>query len=262
MKTFLKKIIGRTNFRKIKRLVKNVPFSESDLILDYFETNSRNGIMFDVGVHWGESFIDYAENNWKIIGFEPDSENISHIPAYSNFKLYQNAVSDEDDLEVNLFKSEESSGISSLIPFHHKHKIAGTVKTITLTTAIDKEKITNLDFLKIDIEGYDFFALKGFPFNKLKPEIILCEFEDIKTMRLGYDYKDMGNFLINKGYRVWLSEWSPVIKYGTCHSWLDIRSYYTELSNENGWGNFIAVTEDNARNFERVLQKYLTTISK
>jgi FkbM family methyltransferase len=256
MKEFIKKLIGRKGIKKLKTLLFKSAFAESDLIFLYFKNRKKNGVMMDVGVHFGESFIDYAEMGWKIIGFEPDQNNLKKMLNHPNLILYKNAVSDTDGMDVTLYASNESSGISSLTPFNKGHYAAAMVTTITLTTAMQQQGITEVDFLKIDIEGYDLFALKGFPFGKVMPEIIICEFEDAKTASLGYTYKDMGNFLLEKGYKVWLSEWQPLERYGKGHTWLDVRPYYTELINPGGWGNFIAVNPVVSEQFESTLIQY------
>ena len=257
MRKFLKKILGQKGISILKALFWKKIFSEADIILAYFKKRKEIGTMFDVGVHFGESFISYAKMNWQIVGFEPNPECRQALPAFSNFKLYANAVSNVDDLDVLLYTNKESTGITSLIPFHKDHVATNTVKTITLRTVVNELDIKRLDFLKIDIEGYDFFALKGFPFEKIKPRIILCEFEDFKTMKLGYTFKDLGDFLIANGYKVWISEWYPIVKYGVQHKWREIRSYDGVLKDPKGWGNFIAVGDEDSMEFDFFLKSFL-----
>lgn len=50
-----------------------------------------------------------------------------------------------------------------MIPFHESHKEVGTIDTITLSKYIEKKEIKEIDFLKIDTEGYDLFVLQGLP---------------------------------------------------------------------------------------------------
>jgi FkbM family methyltransferase len=258
---FIKNIIGQDNFKKIKHLIrggKMEMFDEISLIEHYFIKKKRNsGLMVDVGVNFGQSFLPFAKKGWKVIGFEANPTIAKQIPHHKNFKLYENAVSDSDGQEVTLYASEESEGIGSLLAFTKGHQAAAVVKTITLATVVELEKISSIDFLKIDIEGYDLIALKGFPFDKISPEIIVCEFEDSKTTLLGYDYKDMGNFLLDKGYKVWLSEWHPIVKYGGDHQWLNLRPYYAELVDPKATGNFIAVRPESAEIFDEAIKSYI-----
>ena len=90
------------------------------------------------------------------------------------------------------------------------------------------------------------------------PKIILCEFEDSKTVDLGYNYEEMGDLLLSKGYEVLLCEWAPIVKYGTIHTFNEIKRYPTKLSNSKAWGNFIAILPAYYDEFVDVLGKILT----
>ncbi len=263
LKQFIFNLLGRRNTKNLYyKLARKKPyFSEADLIIDYFYAHPRRGVMLDVGVHYGESCLPYSELGWQIVGFEPDPENRKKIPLIPNLKLYEDAVSNQDGELVTFYASEESSGISSLSSFHASHRAVAQVKTTTLKTVIEKENIQRVDFLKIDIEGHDLFALKGFPFAKLQPEVILCEFEDYKTVPVGYTHRDLGDFLMEKGYAVYLSEWKPIIKYGTSHEWISLLPYPIRLKDARGWGNYIAVKMEMKKQFEQVSQKYLRGFS-
>src|SRR3546814_302056 len=107
-------------------------------------------------------------------------------------------------------------------------------------TTLFRSDIDGVDFLKVDTEGHDLFALKGFPWERFRPAVIECEFEDAKTVPLGYTFHDMARFLLEKGYRVLVSEWHPIIRYGVRHDWRRLVAYPCELSDEVAWGNILA----------------------
>ena len=115
------------------------------------------------------------------------------------------------------------------------------MNTLTLSKYIQAEEIQKIDFLKIDTEGYDLFVLKGAPWEKLKPEIVLCEFEDFKSKRLGILTHDMIDFLISYNYHIVVSEWFPVIEYGMEHTWKGFFLLPYTPSSERVWGNLIAI---------------------
>src|SRR3546814_17135175 len=50
----------------------------------------------------------------------------------------------------------------------------------------------------------------------------------------------MARFLLEKGYRVLVSEWHPIIRYGVRHDWRRLVAYPCELSDEVAWGNILA----------------------
>ncbi|MCS7018102.1 MAG: FkbM family methyltransferase [Cytophagales bacterium] len=267
-KQLIFKILGRRStkklFYKLRRKLKP-HFSESEIIADFFFDFVKPAykcVMIDVGVHFGESCSEYAAAGWQVLGFEPDPNNRAKIPSIKGLRLFPFAVSDKDHEIVNFYTSRVSSGISSLSAFHPSHLPATQVKTITLRTILQQEKIERVDFLKIDIEGHDLFALKGFPFEIYQPLVILCEFEDYKTVPNGYTYTTLGNFLLEKGYVVYLSEWKPIVQYGTQHEWESIRLYPVRLHNAQGWGNFIAVQPAYQETFERAMNRYLAFIQQ
>ncbi len=199
------------------------------------------GIMFDVGAHWGLCLAPFLQRGWTVYAFEPDPSNRAKLEAdYPNAIIDPRAVSDSDGEAVTLFTSDVSTGISTLSPFHATH-IAGTeVQTVRLDTFIREHDIGNVDFLKTDIEGFDLFALRAFPWDTHHPRAVVCEFEDNKTSRLGYTVRDMASFLEEKGYAVVVSEWYPVVRYGSQHKWRRFSRYPTDVPGDS-WGNLIAV---------------------
>jgi FkbM family methyltransferase len=244
-KSLLFSTLGPERTRVITRWLRREKpqFSEAELILTMFDARKRKGVMIDVGAHYGESFAPYADRGWKIFAFEPDAENRARLKQsvkLDKVALFDCALSDHEEESVPFFASQESSGISSLSAFRDTHKETNRVHLTTLTKILSQEPISHVDFLKIDTEGHDLFVLKGYPWELFRPEVVLCEFEDYKTRPLGYDYRAMGDFLVNQAYSVFLSEWVPIVRYGGDHQWRSWRSYPCSLADHKGWGNFVA----------------------
>lgn len=224
----------------------NSKFNEDDILMNYFA--DFKGTMIEVGTHYGSDTAKYLALGWKVHGFEPDENNRTICAAKNifnkNFTLNSFAVSDISEKEVDFFTSNESTGISSMNAFHSTHTLTKKVKTITLKDYIKKEKIQKVDCLRIDTEGFDLMVLKGFPFEKMQPEVILCKFEDNKTLSLGYSTVDMIRFLEDKDYTVYVSEWCPILKYGTPHAWKQLFKAPGILFSPNSWGNLLAFKKD------------------
>lgn len=245
LKQMVKKAIGPERARALARWWNNEkpPFAESDLIHEAFAARTSPGLMVDVGAHYGESFAPYLARSWQIYAFEPDPVNRAQLlksVSAKSIRLFDLAVGDREDDEVPFFASDESSGISGLSAFRETHREVSRVKLTTLRKVLNDEKVSHVDFLKIDTEGHDLFVLRGFPWERLKPDVVLCEFEDYKTKPLGYGYQTMGDLLLEKGYQVFLSEWAPIVKYGVSHQWRSWRAYPCGLKDPKGWGNFVA----------------------
>ena len=225
-------------------------FNESNLVWHVLDAKNKKGVMIDVGVHYGESAGVYLVRGWEVFGFEPDRSNRkaeilgSIEKRFKRFHLYDYAVSDSDGDKVKFYTSKESTGISSIVSFHDSHQSIGEVETIRLDTFIGRNCIPKIDLLKIDTEGNDLAVLHGFPFDDYLPSIIECEFEDRKTKNKGISYKDIGDFLLSKGYLVYMSEWYPIKRYGAAHKWREIKLYPCKTKSPDSWGNFLAVSSE------------------
>jgi len=238
-------VLGKETVKEMMRIIRRQPlrFSEADLILAWFDANPRTGVMIDVGAHFGESLEPYLSKGWKIHAFEPDPSNRDRLRDnidHRKISLYEIAVSDREETDVPFFASSESDGISSLSAFRETHQEVNRVRLSTLATIMGESKETRVDFLKIDAEGHDFFVLRGFPWERIRPDVILCEFEDRKTIPLGYRFEEMAEYLGDKGYQVFVSEWSPIARYGVEHRWVSWTQFPCRLKDTNGWGNLVA----------------------
>jgi FkbM family methyltransferase len=210
--------------------------------------------MLDVGACHGATAIPFATEGWDVHAFEPDSTNrevleaaVAYIPLVT---IVPKAVADHPGT-LTLYRSDESVGISSLAPFTDSHSAAHVVEVVTLTDYLADASVGSVDFLKIDVEGFEREVLGGFPWNSYTPDAIVLEFEDLKTVPRGYSWTDLADGLVEHGYGVMVSEWAPIERYGVAHKWLRFIDYPTHLSDERAWGNLIAVRPHLYRQLER-----------
>jgi len=226
-------------------------FDESDLFFRHLATaHPTGGMLVDVGAHHGGSVRQFCRAGWVVHAFEPDPANRKKLeeavePAWS-LTINEEAVAETDGDTVDFFASPESTGVSGLSPFLSSHERVAQVETVRLSTYLARETIDHVDYLKIDTEGHDLFVLKSFPWDLDMPDAIECEFEDNKTLALGYSSEDLAQFLIAKGYRVLVSEWHPIVRYGISHDFRTLRHYEEGSIAGTSWGNFMAVRTDEA----------------
>lgn len=222
-------------------------YDETECIAELYSRCLIGQTMIDVGAHHGWALTPFLNKGWQIFAFEPDNENraklIERIFNHTNKSLINidtHAVSNKSQTGLTYYRSDVSTGISGLSAFHKSHEEAHMVDSITLTDFFANMKLPDIDFLKIDTEGHDLFVLQGFPWERCKPAVIECEFEDLKTVPLGYTFHDLADYLVEKGYIVYVSEWHPIIQYGISHDWNRLMRYPCTLANEQGWGNLLA----------------------
>ena len=220
----------------------------------------HGGVMVDVGAHHGSAFAPFRQAGWKIHAFEPDPRHAAMLAERHGddplVVLDRRAVSNSTGDHVTFYASAESAGISGLSAFRDSHVAIGDVETVALR---DVSGIDRVDLLKIDTEGYERFVLEGFPWDRLHPETIVAEFEDSKTVRLGYTTADLIATLRGRGYQVWVSEWHPIVRYGIRHQWRRLVESDRGRPDPAGWGNLIGFLRPvTAADMGRALSDVLT----
>ena len=77
-----------------------------------------------------------------------------------------------------------------------------TVPARTLTSILDELEVSTVDFLSLDVEGYELTVLKGLDFTKYRPKFILIEFFLNES-----EMKEVEDYLSN--YYVYCEQLSP-----------------------------------------------------
>ncbi|BBX71551.1 hypothetical protein MPSYJ_50120 [Mycolicibacterium psychrotolerans] len=220
---------------------------EAEIIAQLAPDSTGNGLtLVDVGAHHGAVTSLFVDKGWSAVAYEPDPANRElferRIGRHPRVQLSSSAVSDTGAESASLFTSSVSTGISTLSAFHDSHIPTAAVKVVTLAEDLRSRRIARVDFLKIDIEGFDFFALKGFDWN-YAPRFVLFEFEDRKTTALGYSLADSSEFMIAHGYHLVYSVWEPIVEYGRRHFWRGLSSTIPADA-DKCWGNVLAFYDE------------------
>ncbi|MEO1251527.1 MAG: FkbM family methyltransferase [Pseudomonadota bacterium] len=213
--------------------------------------NARKGsghVMLDVGAHVGTSAAYFDKLGWAIYCFEPDAKNRSKLEERfkqsNRITIDPRAVSNEAATGASFFTSEESTGISGLHAFRESHAESAQVDITTIADVVEKQKIKHVDFLKIDVEGFDLSVLKGVPWDRCTPDVIECEFEDAKTLSLGHTWRDIADYLSARDYSVYVCEWHPIVRYGVRHDFRRVFPYGEDDVKPTAWGNLLAFRKD------------------
>ncbi|MBN4080975.1 FkbM family methyltransferase [Caldithrix abyssi] len=204
-------------------------------------------LMIDVGACLGDASLPFLNDGWVVHAFEPDQRNCVILKEKTKNKsiiINPVAVSNKIQNKVTFFSSHESIGVGSLSKFSNFHEFSHEVSVTTLGAYCNENEIDKIDYLKIDVEGHDKLVLEGLDWSKVKPSIVMCEYENRKTKMLNYTMNDIIRFFEVKGYRVMVSVWYPIKKYGGAHKWYKfVYSDFITIS-ENTWGNIIATRDD------------------
>lgn len=169
----------------------------------------RGDVALDVGANigWYSLLLDkLMPDNSLIYAFEPDPLNYGLL--CSNIKLNNAskvvpvnfALSDKNEIRKLYQYSNNNLGRHSLLDINEDSYVE--VETITLDGYIDSAGIdvTSVKFLKIDIEGYEYFALCGA--NNVLDHIstVISEFVPRYMEKGGVEPERFLDLLIEKGF--------------------------------------------------------------
>jgi FkbM family methyltransferase len=240
----------------------DININENAACFQWLTAAKTDGFVIDVGAHFGNTARPYLEKGWGVLAFEPDSAKMRALnalkAAHPRLIVDTRAVSDRVG-SAAFHTAQEKHGIASLLAFHSDHEQSHVAETTTLAAAMQQHGVEYCDLLKIDIEGYELPALKSFPWHRCQPALILSEFDDFKTRMLGYGVSDQVSFLESMGYDVFVSEWFPIVEYGTQHRF---KAFYpsSELTTleARSWGNLLAFKNGTFdENFPAILKRHI-----
>jgi len=221
------------------------------LALARFQTTAP-GRLVDVGAHRGGFLAPFREAGWSVLAVEPEPDNraallakLGNDPAVAVEPV---ALSDAPISNAPFYTAPESTGVATLAPFLESHRETARVRVETLTTVLNRHEIETVDVLKVDAEGWDPRVLLGLDWARWRPRVVMVEFENRKTLPLGWSMGDLVALLEGRGYQVFVSEWHPVVRYGARHDWRRLFPWppgdADPLPEADGWGNLIAIHPD------------------
>jgi FkbM family methyltransferase len=187
------------DFYNITEVLKNVP---------------QKPLIIDIGANIGlfEALILSKRPEADILAYEPFEDNVrllknmmNNNPSYlNNVKVFQKAVSDKDNEEINLYvkHSEGQSSIASIYEdFDPRNKNMTTVTTTTLEAIVNSNKIDKIDILKMDCEGAEYPILYSTPPSILKRiKLLLIEVHDLDNK--DKNYLSLSTFLSSSGFKI------------------------------------------------------------
>ena len=196
----LKKLFKFDVIIKSNNFIINLPFNHNyleykrdypnydEFILKIVKSlGKKNYSIIDVGANCGDTIIPmfFKNKNKKYYGIEPDELFYNYLKK----NIYQNKLSNKIKIFKNFITSKKkngfltgSSGTKKFIP----SKINKIENQITLDKFIDINFIKNLEFIKIDTDGYDYDVWKSGKkiIKKFKPIIFFeCQIEIKKQVK-------------------------------------------------------------------------------
>lgn len=160
--------------------------------------NKEGGFFIELGAFDGliQSNTAFFERykNWSGILIEASREKYADcVENRPNSKCFNTACSNLDDCEVTF---NHENGMMSKVVDNGEY----TCKTTTLETILDNCEVDrSIDFLSLDVEGYELEVLQGLNLCKYRPNYMLIELwddneYDVKTFLEDNNYRCLSNF--------------------------------------------------------------------
>jgi len=196
-----------------KRLLEQKPTSDA-FELNLIEKNLKPGdVCIDVGANIGLYSLTMSKivgKDGKVFSFEPSSKTFGilqqniKINSIKNIVANQMGVSDKvgsADFFVTLQSGLAGLGNTGRGTVVQKE----TVKLVTLDKYFEGQNIDKVNFLKIDVEGFEGQVLKGAErLLRAQDDLkIMVELDEKNFKSFGFDVADSIRFLNSLGYTGW-----------------------------------------------------------
>ena len=194
-------------FKTKKELKKRIFYSNwgLDVLADKFFQNKKKSVYIDVGCH--QPFLNnntyrLYKRGWVGINLDLDFNTIDMFNFFRNKDLNVHAAISEKEEEKDLYFFHNRSAINTLSSKTGSNaKEVRKIKTKSLNQIIENSifKDTKINFVSIDVEGFELDVLRGFNLNKYKPDLIVVEFIDTKIKE--YYFQNIENILNSNIYK-------------------------------------------------------------
>lgn len=236
--TRLKKIILRLTPEKVLNFYKSQDKKEfqkldsyatlsysqegEDLILKRIFEGQETGFYIDVGAHHPKRFSNtyfFYKMGWKGINIDATPGSINEfLRIRPNDINLEKAISNKKELlkyyifnepALNTFSYEEAKKKDGLRDYRIIKEVKLETSTLSEVLSVYLNPSQKIDFLNIDVEGYDFKVLKSLDWNKYKPKVILIESLNSELAEL--DENEIYQFLKTKSYQLMAKSFNTFI---------------------------------------------------
>ena len=192
---------------------KSFSISSVDLIIERIFSNFKYGIYLDIGcnhpIKYNNTYLLYKKG-WKGINVDLDSESIKQFNLMrKNDHNVNTLVTSKDNEEKDLYFYHKTSAINTISKDlaekrENKPKKIKKLKGVSINTIINDSPFQNkkINLLSIDIENYEFEALKEFDFDKYNVDVIVSEVTDVDSSKIELYNNSLEKIINSKIYEL------------------------------------------------------------
>ena len=205
------KILKELYYNKYSK--KSFSISSVDLIIERIFSNFNHGIYLDIGcnhpIKYNNTYLLFKKG-WRGINVDLDSESIKQFNLMrKNDHNVNTLVTSKDNEEKDLYFYHERSAINTISKDlaekrENKPKKIIKLKGVSINTIIKDSPFQNkkINLLSIDIENYEFEALKEFNFAKYNVDVIVSEVTDIDSSKFELYNNSLEKIINSKIYEL------------------------------------------------------------
>lgn len=168
----------------------------------------KNGTYVDVGAN--DPIIDsvtkvFYDNEWSGINIEPVKENWEKLLEARPRDVNIQCMAGDQEQEVLIHEISGTGLSTASLEIAKYHELNGyTYKSViskmtTLNNILETSNITNIHFLKIDVEGFEEQVLLGLNLSIYRPWIIVVE--SISPLEQKYTYHKWEHLIVQNYYK-------------------------------------------------------------
>lgn len=220
---------SKSSIREVERQSINYRLDLSDIVDWYiyfgFKETSRQSLLdlmgfghtiIDIGANVGNVTLETAKivgSKGKVHSFEPDPENYLRLETNLNLNQFSNIIPNKLGLgdAAGTFMianvNPNNKGMNRIINENTNNFKSQQIQVITLDNYVFERKLNSVDLIKIDVEGFEYYVLKGGVkvINTFHPTFFI-ELDDNNLIEQGSSAKELVRLLEECGYAIIHSE--------------------------------------------------------
>jgi FkbM family methyltransferase len=199
--------------------------------------------VLDLGAHHGLYTLLASKRvgvSGKVFAFEPSPRERKALRRHLMLNRCRNVIVERfalgnENRDSDFYVVEDwAAGCNSLKPPDvHASTSRTRVAVARLDDWLAEHTISNVEFIKLDVEGAELDVLRGSEtlLSRAPRPVILAEVQDIRTKPWGYRAKEIIEYLLRRGFR-----WFSITAAGSLQK--------LDITQESFDGNFVAVPEE------------------
>jgi FkbM family methyltransferase len=178
----------------------------------------QSGDILDIGANVGFTsclFANALKSGSKVYSFEPDDANFQLLQDVIRRKKLSeriipihSAVGNMDG-RIELWHNEKHSGDHRVATPHFKRTLSDSTEifsadVVSVDSFVESRSLTELSFIKIDVQGYELAVCEGMKetLEKWPGICVCCEYAPEGLLELGFDPVQLLDFFRTNGFHV------------------------------------------------------------